>query len=1058
MKQVRDVDHLVELTGIPYSPAQVEAITAGLDRPGAIIAGAGSGKTTVMAARVLWLVGHLGVAPERILGLTFTTKAAAELGQRIRAGLELLPTDPDRPWGESTASTYHAFAGSLIAEHGLRLGIEPDLRVVTDASRFQRVARVVESYEGPLEHIGTHVPTLVGQVVALDGQLAEHLVSPEQLREEDAAVIAEFAALGKPALLRDAAATAERRTELSLLVERYREVKESDGVMDFSDQMAGGARLAALPEVRAAMRERYDVVMLDEYQDTSVAQRDLLVQLFGGLPVTAVGDPAQGIYGWRGAATGNLEDFLDDFTAPDGTRGRGFSLVQTRRCAPTVIDAANDVAAPFYATSSVVRPLESARTDVTGRVDVSLHRTVDEEIASLVSEVVAEHDGGRPWSDMAVLVRIARENGEIVKALRDAHVPFQIVGLSGLLAQPEVLDVLSLLEVVEDVAANPAVLRLLTGPRWNIGPRDLALLGRRAARLSGRTAPQEAATLADELARAVEGTDPTEVVSLAEALADPGPDDSGLHDSGAGGYDPEALERFADLSRVIHAMRRHAGEPLLELARRAVRLLDLDIELEAGEVEGASDNLATFLDAVADYAAGDRYASLGGLVAYLRAEQEFNEGMEVTTPAETDAVTLLTIHRAKGLEWPCVFVPFVAETVFPSSRGRASWLGNASALPSALRGDVDSLPELEEWSPVAGREYKAACREQDQLEEVRLAYVAYTRAEERVVVSGHWWGRTQLKPRGPSSFLLRTRDWLAERDVEPLHWAHPPEEGETNPHLVDLEGIAWPAPAPRLTGRELLAEEVRRVRARAGRRHAPAAELPVPGDRVAEISQEIDLMLAEEDRRGGDTRLVELPATLSTTQVVDLRADEDAFARERARPMPRRPSGAARFGTRFHAWVEDHYGQRPLLDPTDLPGQGDVDLADDAELEEAIALFEAGPYGAAVPHAIEAPFSLLLAGRQVVGRIDAVFSSGTADEPRFEVVDWKTGRRADADPLQLSIYRLAWAELNDLDPARVSAAFSYVRLGEVHRFAPEELLDRPALEALLAPPTGRRRP
>lgn len=1046
MSQVRDVDHLVELTGIPYSPAQVEAITADLDRPGAIIAGAGSGKTTVMAARVLWLVGHLGIAPERILGLTFTTKAAAELGQRIRAGLELLPTDPDHPWGETTASTYHAFAGSLIAEHGLRLGIEPDLRVVTDASRFQRVARVVESYDGALEHVGTHVPTLVGQVVALDGQLSEHLVTPEQLREEDAAVIAEFAALGKPALLRDAAATAARRTELSLLVERYRESKERDGVMDFSDQMAGGARLATLPDVRAAMRERYDVVMLDEYQDTSVAQRDLLVQLFGGLPVTAVGDPAQGIYGWRGAATGNLEDFLDDFTAPDGTRGRGFSLVQTRRCAPTVIDAANHVAAPFYATSSVVRPLESARTDATGRVDVSLHRTIDEEIAALVSEIVAEHERGRAWSDMAVLVRIARENGEIVKALRDAHVPFQIVGLSGLLAQPEVVDVLSLLEIVEDLAANPAVLRLLTGPRWNVGPRDLALLGRRAARLSGRSAPEDATSLADELARAVEGTDPTEVLSLAEALDDPGSVDDG--------YDPEALQRFSDLSRVIHAVRRHAGEPLLELARRAVRMLDLDIELEAGEVEGASDNLATFLDAVADYAGSDRYASLSGLIAYLRAEQDFNEGMEVTTPAEPDAVSLLTIHRAKGLEWPCVFVPFVAETVFPSTRGRASWLGNASALPSALRGDAGSLPVLAEWSPSAGKEYRAACREQDHLEEVRLAYVAYTRAEERVVVSGHWWGRTQLKPRGPSSFLLRTREWLQERGIEPLHWADPPPPDETNPHLVDVEGIAWPAPAPRLTGRELLAEQVRRARADVGRRRPPTAELPVPGDRIAEISQEIDLLLAEEDRRSRGTRVVELPATLSTTQVVDLSADEVTFARSQARPMPRRPSGAARFGTRFHAWVEDHYGQRPLLDPTDLPGQGDVDLADDAELEDVIAMFEAGPYGSAVPHAIEAPFSLLLAGRQVVGRIDAVFSTGTPDDPRFEVVDWKTSRRADADPLQLSIYRLAWAELNDLDPARVSAAFSYVRLGEVHRFAPEDLLDRPALEALVVPTGG----
>jgi DNA helicase-2/ATP-dependent DNA helicase PcrA len=1038
---VRDVDHLRELTAIPFSPPQAEAITAGLDRPGAIIAGAGSGKTTVMAARVLWLVGHVGIAPERILGLTFTNKAAAELGQRIRASLEHLPHDPQEPWSDVTASTYHAFAGSLIAEHGLRLGVEPDLRVVTDASRFQRAARVVGAYDQPLTRVSTHVPTLVNDVMALDAQLSEHLVTPQELREHDAAVVAEFAALGKPALLRDAAAAAEKRTELSLLVEAYRAAKAADGVMDFSDQMAWGAQLAALPDVGEALRERYDVVLLDEYQDTSVAQRDLLRALFSGLPVTAVGDPAQGIYGWRGAAAGNLEDFLDDFPAADGSRGRSFSLVETRRCPPEVIDAANHLAAPFYATSAVVQPLRSA-APTRGRVDVALHRTVDDEITFLVEQVLAEHEAGTAWGDIAVLVRVGRENGEIVKALRDARVPFEIVGLSGLLEQPEVLDVLSLLEVVADVTANPALLRLLTGPRWNIGPRDLALLGRRAAALSGRGhRPDDDTTLAEELARAVEGTDPTEVVALADALDDPGDLP----------YDPRARERFADLARVVHRVRRHVGEPLLDLARRAVRALDLDIELEAGEVEGASDNLAAFLDAVADYAAGDRYASLVGLVAYLRAEGEFNEGMEVTTPSESDSVKLLTIHRAKGLEWDVVLVPLVSEGVFPSARGRSSWLTNGAVLPYPLRGDAGSLAELTAWTPAAGREFDAQRKADAVGEELRLGYVAYTRAKRRVVVSGHWWGRTQKNPRGPSDFLVRTRDHLAAHGVDPLHWAEAPPEDETNPHLVVSDGIVWPAAPPPVDGRRALAQEVEAVLASSVE---PSAELPVPGDRVAELSQEIDLLLAEAEAAASPERPVPLPPSLSATSVLALADDEDAFARSLARPMPRRPSSAARFGTRFHAWVEAHYGQRPLLDPAELPGQGDVEISDDAELDEVVSLFESGPYGQQVPHRLEAPFSLLLGGQQVVGRIDAVFATTTPAGPGFEVVDWKTNRRADADPLQLSLYRLAWAELNDLDPALVSAAFYYVRLGTVVRYAPADLLDRTELEALLAPDAG----
>lgn len=128
---IRDEEHLCDVLKIPFSPEQLAAITAPIDRTQVIIAGAGSGKTSVMAARVVWLVGHLGMPPETVLGLTFTNKAAAELGQRVRHSLDLIGDWTDV--GEPTVSTYHAFAGSLIAEHGLRMGIEPDLRITSDA-------------------------------------------------------------------------------------------------------------------------------------------------------------------------------------------------------------------------------------------------------------------------------------------------------------------------------------------------------------------------------------------------------------------------------------------------------------------------------------------------------------------------------------------------------------------------------------------------------------------------------------------------------------------------------------------------------------------------------------------------------------------------------------------------------------------------------------------------------------------------------------------------------------------------------------------------------------
>lgn len=1033
MTLVRDENHLCEVLGIPFTAAQLAAITAPTDAPGVVVAGAGSGKTAVMAARVVWLVGHQGVAPERILGLTFTNKAAAELGQRIRASLARMGATLE---AEPTALTYHAFAGRLIAEHGLRLGIEPDLRVVTDASRFQRFARAVERYDGPIELVTTHIPWIVREAPRLDAELAEHLVTPEQLREFDAALIA-LDHPAAPEVLRTAAATARKRTELIGLVEAYRAAKRDDGVMDFSDQMAWGAQLAALPEVRRALREQYEVVLLDEYQDTSVAQRDMLVALFAGLAVTAVGDPAQGIYGWRGAAVGNLEEFLADFCL-DRAPGRSFSLAETRRCRPEIIAAANHVVADLYAAKrDVVAPLTSAK-DPGGVVDVALYSTVSEEIAAMVASIRAIGEEGEvPLRDVAILVRVAKENGEIVKALRDAHLPFEIVGLQGLLAQPEIVDVVSLLQVVDDATANPAVLRLLAGDRWRIGPRDLALLGRRASLLS-RSHRGEQATespLAAALTKAVEGTDPTEVVSLADALDDPGDLP----------YSDEARVRFAEFAGIVRRLRQHAAEPLVDLARRAVRALEIDIELEAGDVEGGGDNLALFLDAVADYAQGDRFASLRGLLGYLAAEQDFNFGMEVSTPSEADSVKLMTIHKAKGLEWHTVFVPLMSATVFPTGQRRPDWLTGMLAVPTPLRGDRRSLPAMPEdpqcWTGEDAQEVKSVSHGLALAEERRLAYVAYTRAAERLHLSGHHWGRTQRKPLGPSMFLIETREWL--QSVGALHgpWADPPVDGAVNPHLEQVRSEAWPPPTPQLSRRLALAEAVHR------RLDGDTSVPPAPADprvaaRLDAIEADIDLLLAEAAAADAEQRAVALPATMSATSVLALTKDAASFARAIARPMPRRPSAAARFGTRFHAWVEARFGmQGVLLDPDDLPGRADTDIESDTELREVIALFESGPFADRTPVAIEAPFSLVLAGHQVIGQIDAVFETTAGS---YEVVDWKTNRTSDADPLQLAIYRLAWAELRGVEPARVGAAFYYVRRGEVVRF--DDLPGRAELE------------
>ncbi len=1046
---LRDADDLVRLLGTDLSDEQLDAVTAPLE-PGVVVAGAGSGKTTVMGARVVWLVGTGQVLAGQVLGLTFTTRAAAELGAAIRSRLTTLAARVGRPGlleelGDPSVSTYHAYAGSLLVEHGLRLGYEPDLRVVSDASRYQLAARAVASFEGVREHLSISLPTLIGQVISLDNELSDHLVEVAELRAFDRTLRRDLAAEKQIREVLDTVAASHTRDELLDLVEAYREAKADAGVTEFADQMSRAARLAERrPEVGAAERERYRVVLLDEYQDTSVSQRRMLQGLFAnascptgtGHAVTAVGDPCQAIYGWRGAAVDNIDAFPRHFRRADGSPSRRFGLTVNRRCARTVLDAANDIAAPLYAVHDGVEPLVARHDAPAGRIRVSLHETVVDEVAAVVDDVErigrahTAEAGGSSWSDIAVLVRDGNERAALAGGLRGRGIPAEVVGLSGLLTQPEVADVLATLRCVSSLTANAALLRLLAGPRWRIGPRDLALLGARARELARVDRP-ETGGLRDRLDAAASGVDSTEVVSLSDALDDPG----------ARAYSVQARERLAALSAELTGLRRSAGDPLVDLVRRVVDVLGVEVELATApgpEADVARDNLALFVDAVADFAGTDPTAGLFGLLAYLDAELEHNRGMGVADPGLTDSVKLLTVHTAKGLEWRAVVLPFLSHGVFPSTTARSRWERTPHAVPVPLRGDADALPRLASWDRAARDAYVEAQRQHQQREERRLAYVAVTRAKELVVASGHWWGRTQQKPRGPSEHLDTLRTHAPESDTD---WSDAPVEGARNPVLESRPAIAFPGRLDDdlLRRRRAVADEVRRAL-------AEDADDPDPaGPDLAELDAEIDTLVAEARRHDdADTVLVDLPPALSATMAMRVRTEPGQLARELSRPMPRRPSSTARLGTRFHAWVETHFGQQQLIDPDELPGRADSGIDDEDDLRDLIDAFRSGPYAERRPYAIEAPFQVVLGGRVVTGRIDAVHAR---EGGGFEVVDWKTGRREDADPTQLAIYRLAWAELHDLPVQQVGAAFYYIRTGSV--VEPAGLPDRAQLEASL---------
>src|SRR4051794_34908556 len=555
--------YLRELLGVDFTDDQLAIATHDLC-PQLVVAGAGSGKTMVMAARVVHAVAYQGVTPGRILGLTFTNKAAGELATRVRTSLAKLPRmqvpavaedDDDVEVAADdlpTVSTYHSYAAGIVRDHALRIGREPFTALLTEATQWQLAMRVVRNATGPFQHLQWTSPWVAGLVIRLAGELAEHLVDADAVRELDADVVAAVESLpGR--LYKDslnAAQVARIRDELLSLVDSYRAAKQRLDLLDYGDQVALAAQIArCAPAVARIERSRFSLVVLDEYQDTGVSQRLMLATLFGdGHPVTAVGDPNQAIYGWRGASVGNLLRFGSHFPRGDGRPVEPQPLMTSFRCGGRILAAANAIAARVGADAGARRPslavpplTAQAERAEAGEVVVARVATDEDEAGWVADRLAAELQAGTPAGEMAVLVRRRADFARLHRALVDRDVPVEVVGLGGLLEMPEVADVVAVLSLLVDPTANAAAVRLLTGPRWRLGIRDLAALGRRADHLATWSPseespePEVSAGLAVALQQVTDAVDPVDVASLLDAIDSPG---------SAEAYSPDAFKRL----------------------------------------------------------------------------------------------------------------------------------------------------------------------------------------------------------------------------------------------------------------------------------------------------------------------------------------------------------------------------------------------------------------------------------------------------------------------------------------------------------------------------------
>ncbi len=1082
-----------------FEPTEEQAaVIAAPPGPLVVIAGAGAGKTETMAARVVWLVANGYADPGQVLGLTFTRKAAGQLLRRVRSRLARLSGtglaisgEPGplaaEPAGTPVVSTYHAFAGQLLREYGLlspgagerAQPIEPDIRLLSETELWQLAFDVVNGYSGELR-TDRNPASVTAMVLRLSGQLAEHLVDTGQISNTHVELERLVHTLPAGRYQRDRGpsqwllrmlATQAERAELVPLVDALHRRMRTEKVMDFGSQMACAARLAlTVPQVGEQLRSRYRVVLLDEYQDTGYAQRMLLSSLFGGgvdeqLALTAVGDPIQSIYGWRGASATNLPRFTTDFPMSDGSPAPVLELSTSWRNPPTTLHVANAVSVDARRRSVAVHALRSRPDAAPGTVR-----------CALLSDVVAERDWvadhlQRRYQQAAaddvtaptaaILVRRNADAAPIAAALRARGVPVEVVGLAGLLSVPEVADVVAMLRLVADPTAGTAAMRVLTGPRWRLGARDVAALWRRAISLDGGQEARSGET-AERIAEAAELR--TDSAGLADALADPGP---------AQGYSAEGYRRIAALAEELSMLRGHLGHPLPDLVAEVRRLLGVDCEVRAaspGSGWTGTEQLDAFADVVNGYtersSVTDSLASVVELLAYLDAAAVVENGL---APAQVvvaqNRVQVLTVHAAKGLEWQVVAVPHLSGGLFPSTAQARTWLTDAADLPPLLRGDrsangLHGVPVLD-TSDVTDRKqlsdkisaHRAQLEQRRIDEERRLLYVAITRCEDTLLLSGHHWAATGIKPRGPSDFLCELKD-IIDRSADAgqacgvvEHWAPTPAGGDRNPLRDSVHEASWPIDP--LGDRRADVQRGAALVAAAMSADGPAAGAD---DDVEDWAADVDALL-QERARAGQAPAPALPSGLSVSGLVDLARDPEHAAQRLARRLPARPEPQALLGNAFHDWVERFYGAERLFDLADLPGAADSDIAqrDADELAALQDAFLASPWAARTPVAIEVPFEMAIGGTVVRGRIDAVFAE---PDGGATVVDWKTGEQprgseaAGHAAIQLGVYRLAWAALSGCPESLVRTAFHYVRTGRT--VVPEKLPGHDALAEMLA--------
>ena len=1051
---------------------QIAIIEAPL-APAVVIAGAGSGKTETMSQRVLYLVANSVITPNQLLGLTFTRKSAGELSKRIKHRLKqlksakLLPENLDE--SELTVSTYHSYAGRVLSDHAIRIGIDADTDPIGEAAAWQIAFEEVSRFADGDLPINGSPKSVVAQVMDLSTQLAENNKSAQEIIAYTNNLLNHLSTFGdrQTVAVLDFKEVLTQRLAILPIVAAFDERRKQHGLLTFNDHMSIAAHLVQESkenhndDIAILERNKFKVVLLDEYQDTSYNQIKFLSNLFGhNHPVTAVGDPNQAIYGWRSASSETLDTFSKSFNS----KATRYTLLTTWRNDESILNLANVMIDNISKNSSseklAVRPKAK-----TGEVLCGIYETAEEE-GKAIAEYFAKYwfDANRisksdaEKSTFAVLVRNRSQIDLIQSAFADLDIPTDVPGVGGLIHTAEVADIIALLRTLTMPDSGTSLMRLLTGPHLALGARDLMALGaftKSIAKANDHSRTNQLKQALEENIEVVATADEFATGSIIESL-----EQLLLLDKNAienfhftPTFTQEGIERLKKFAISLRSLRRGLTGSITEAIIEAEQFLNLDSEVLVRDGwQNGRRNLDRFLDEAAKFQKNG--GSLNGFLQWLKIAEEAEGGLKpVEVDVRSDAVQILTIHGAKGAEWDYVAIPGLATKSFPSIGKKSdNWITNAGSIPVSMRGDFDQLPSITFENFSNNKSLKAGLdkfseqwKVRKNLEEMRLAYVAITRAKQGLIcTTSHF--RSGDKPVAPSVlFEIFTKSikeisgGIILNDVTAPVGKNPLKE---NP----ITG-KWPKQSSQV-------EKIRQI----ADLTAKAEELDIETELARVKSKEMISILQDmqsiinELKNRKDYLTVTLPNRLSVSTLLYLAKDPQELAVKIRRPMPNHIDKYARRGTEFHQWLESYFKHPALISMDEIFNQAlsKTEKEQDEPLDKLQSAWLASDWASKNPVDVEVGFETMIDKTLVRGRIDAVYQIGVN---QYEVVDWKTGKVKDGSDLenaaiQLAMYRLAYSKLKSVPVANVSAAFHYVSSNETVR--PVDILEEADLKALIS--------